>query len=268
MRLKEVLKKVLGIKKADLQYWETKGYIRPAFIAKERISRRDYGPAFEKIKLMWGYYKQGFPPEEASRKADLDLGRENELKPGLFFKLTKSLISESDIVGASITELGALHAPGAEPIKKNFFFASSTKYLAIAVEKMLPELVGLDFIVTCDNIGAILAGGFSVALTTTTASKPPVLIEKEELETALAEDVISSDSKGCLLFGLLDDMNGLKKILEVFEMSRKAIIAKIVNLACTLEEGDTHFLVENDVHIISLFDNKEIQGLYDRSGTE
>jgi len=75
--MKDVLDKFPGMTKDDLQYWDKKGFISPAKISKRKIERRDYTPAFDKIKLMYDFAQTGMKPEEASKQADTVLNRGN-----------------------------------------------------------------------------------------------------------------------------------------------------------------------------------------------
>ena len=70
MRQSEVLNAIPGLRKADLQHWEAYGYISPRLIPKKKIAHRDYGPAFDKIQLMWEFHQLGVSPAEASDRAD------------------------------------------------------------------------------------------------------------------------------------------------------------------------------------------------------
>lgn len=70
MRVSHVLKRLPGITKRDLEYWESAGYIKPTRLPKARISRRDYGPVFRKVELMWQLYSAGSRPAEAHKRAE------------------------------------------------------------------------------------------------------------------------------------------------------------------------------------------------------
>jgi DNA-binding Lrp family transcriptional regulator len=66
LRLSEVLERVEGLNKRFVYYLEAQGYIRPAKIRKERISRRDYSPEdLARIRDVWGYYRRGYSVQNA-----------------------------------------------------------------------------------------------------------------------------------------------------------------------------------------------------------
>jgi hypothetical protein len=70
MNTTEVLKRVPGIDKRTLYYWESLGLINPKKVKKKRIERRDYSQNdLQKIQLIWKFYEQGFPPLVAFQKA-------------------------------------------------------------------------------------------------------------------------------------------------------------------------------------------------------
>lgn len=71
MRLNEVLDRVEGLNKRFVYYLEAQGYIRPAKIRKERISRRDYSPEdLARIRDVWGYYRRGYTVQNAQQMVE------------------------------------------------------------------------------------------------------------------------------------------------------------------------------------------------------
>ena len=67
MELKDILRQVPGLNKRLVYYLESQGYIRPAQIQKERISRRDYSvDDLRRINRFWLYYQRGFSVRSAT----------------------------------------------------------------------------------------------------------------------------------------------------------------------------------------------------------
>lgn len=70
MTTRELLKKLPGLSRDTLYYWERKGWIAP----KAKGGRRHYADAEVKlIERLWHYYRQGLRPEKAYERASADL---------------------------------------------------------------------------------------------------------------------------------------------------------------------------------------------------
>ena len=89
MNTREILKRLPGLSRDTLYYWERRGWVTPSPTdapSGER-SRREYSDeAFRTIAKIWEYYQQGLRPEKAYEHALQDLkdtkgGR--AAKPGL-----------------------------------------------------------------------------------------------------------------------------------------------------------------------------------------
>jgi DNA-binding Lrp family transcriptional regulator len=74
MDLKHVLQRAAGVNRRFVYYLESKGYISPTRLPKERISRRDYSEQdLLVVRETWKYHRQGF-----SLQAAYDLGVKRE----------------------------------------------------------------------------------------------------------------------------------------------------------------------------------------------
>lgn len=70
MDLKEVLRRVPGLNRRFIYYLEAQGYISPAKVRKQRISRRDYGESdLAMAGRMWRYYQRGYSLQAAHELA-------------------------------------------------------------------------------------------------------------------------------------------------------------------------------------------------------
>ena len=66
VELKEVLGQVPELHKRFIYYLESQGYIHPAKLRRQRISRRDYSPDdLRIIRDMWRYYRRGYSVQTA-----------------------------------------------------------------------------------------------------------------------------------------------------------------------------------------------------------
>ncbi len=66
MELKQVLEEVPGLTRRFVYYLESKGYIQPEKIRKQRIARREYSEAdLGVIKGVWRYYSRGYSLQTA-----------------------------------------------------------------------------------------------------------------------------------------------------------------------------------------------------------
>ncbi|HZR00797.1 MAG TPA: Lrp/AsnC ligand binding domain-containing protein [Chloroflexota bacterium] len=71
MRLAEVLAQVDGLSKRFVYYLEDHGYIHPARVAKQRITRRDYAPEdVRRIAAIWAYHRRGISVQRAVELVD------------------------------------------------------------------------------------------------------------------------------------------------------------------------------------------------------
>jgi len=70
MRIGDVLRRVPGLTKQFLYYLESKAYITPGHIRKQRLSRRDYSEEdLLVIRQIFELYQQGFSPRGAAEHA-------------------------------------------------------------------------------------------------------------------------------------------------------------------------------------------------------
>lgn len=66
MDLKEVLRRVPGLNRRFVYYLEAQGYISPAKVRKQRISRRDYSESdLRLVSAVWRYYQRGYSLQAA-----------------------------------------------------------------------------------------------------------------------------------------------------------------------------------------------------------
>lgn len=259
MRLKEVLNKIPGLTKGDLQYWETRGYISPVHVSKKRISRRDYALAFEKIRIMWGFYKQGSSPEEASRLADRAMYERGGFAFSSFFKVVKETSAVAkDFCDASLMEIGSLNAPGDKQPEPRLVFASMSMHLASAARKMVPHLSDMDFVIAGDKLGALLMGACSMAISEIGPSKSPLLLERDDLDLALSEGLMREDGRACLVFGFLKELGDIEDVQGKLG-SQKVKLECVVSLASEVESEAVRGLKLEGLRIVSLFDNDEVE---------
>lgn len=263
VRLKQVLSRLPGITKADLQYWEARGYIKPIRIAKQRIERRDYGPAIEKIELMWQFYEQGLSPEDAAERAEQVLRERKtavgELSLASFFNVVRVSPTRPDVREATLAELGTLSAPGGneQESRSELFFASVGRNLAMAAREMAPYLIGTGFIIIGDELGALIVGACSTVLSELQPDQLPLLLQMHELNSALKTDTVAEGCQGALVFGFLKDLRAIENVLEELT-SKNFVLRWVLTLASELEEDQVQALKKRNVALISLFDRDDV----------
>ena len=70
MKLSEILSAIPGINRDFVYYLESKGYISPNRISKDRVDRRVYKEEdLNMVRRIWKYYRDGFSPKVAYQKA-------------------------------------------------------------------------------------------------------------------------------------------------------------------------------------------------------
>lgn len=264
MQLKEVLALLPGITKADIQYWESRGHIEPERVAKKRIERRDYGPTFPKIQLMWEFYQQGLSPEKASRHADKVLIERSKLSLPLFFKSIKSPKGKVNIGEASLVELGVLNAPHRDKVTQMMLFASESNNLSRAAREIGPYLMRLSFVIVGDELGALLMGACCIALNKLQPGRSPLLLQKKDLGTILTKEMIAEDSRGALILGFLESLEDVENVIAEL-LLRKAVLQSILSLASNLKESEIKHLEQQNIKVISLFNRDEVQRLVDET---
>ena len=76
MTTRELLKRLPGLSRDTLYYWERRGWILPGATKAPsgvRLRREYTEEEFRKIAKIWEYYKQGLRPEKAYERASSDL---------------------------------------------------------------------------------------------------------------------------------------------------------------------------------------------------
>ncbi len=76
MTTRELLKRLPGLSRDTLYYWERRGWITPEIAkapAGERTRREYTEEEFRKIAKIWEYYQRGLRPEKAYERATSDL---------------------------------------------------------------------------------------------------------------------------------------------------------------------------------------------------
>ena len=78
MLLKDILESTPGLNRRFVHYLESKGYIQPHKIQKQRIARREYRDSdLETIQEVWRYYQRGYALQAAydlAKRSDRALG--------------------------------------------------------------------------------------------------------------------------------------------------------------------------------------------------
>jgi len=267
MRLKWVLAQLPGLTRADVQYWEARGYIRPTRIKKGRIDRRDYGTVFEKIKIMRKLYQQGLSPEEASERADLVLaGGGKKLALSAFFKLVQDSPAQANFPEASLSDLSTLEAPGyRRENQQQMFFAGTSDDLALAAKRIAPHVLGQEFIIVGDDLGALVMGACSMVLRELQPGQSPMLVQRSELNLIVQGNTIGKESQGALIFGFVENTKDIEDVLD--ELASKNItVHRVLSMASSLKADQVRNLEQRGVQITSLFDSNEVQKLL--RGTE
>jgi len=266
MRLKEVLTRLPGITKAQLQYWEDGGYIKPVRIAKQRIERRDYGTAFAKIKLMWQFYQQGLSPEDASRQAEKILkdnkAKQQKLDLPSFFRVVETSSDSAKVCDAKLTELGTLNAPSGEHEKAcaELFFASDVSHLTMAAKKIAPYLIGIDCIVVGDELGALIMGACSIIMHNSQPEQPPLLLQQQELKNALKTNTIVKGNQCALIFGFLKNTEVIEKTVNEL-ISQGIIVRSVFALASQFKKKEKLTFAKKQVQIVAIFNESEVKAL-------
>jgi len=93
MKLAEILNKIEGLTRDKVYYFESQGFISSKRIKRGRIERREYTEeAYKKLKALWRYYEEGFPPKVAYEKAVKELRQTNLISlAGLPERLQKAV---------------------------------------------------------------------------------------------------------------------------------------------------------------------------------
>ncbi|MDA2934846.1 helix-turn-helix domain-containing protein [Acidobacteria bacterium AH-259-D05] len=77
--VKEILERLPGLTRYDLEYWEREDFIRPRKVQKRRVTRREYTEEdFDMIRLIWKHHRQGDSPALAYQKALQDLASQRD----------------------------------------------------------------------------------------------------------------------------------------------------------------------------------------------
>ncbi|MFQ5879530.1 MAG: Lrp/AsnC ligand binding domain-containing protein [Dehalococcoidia bacterium] len=107
MELKEVLGQVPGLHKRFVYYLESQGYIRPAKLRRQRISRRDYSDDdLRVVREMWRYYQRGYSVQAAydlvSRRQRVTAYVTLPVPAARWRQLLEALREQPEVVEASI----------------------------------------------------------------------------------------------------------------------------------------------------------------------
>ena len=261
MRINQVLEKVPGLTRHELNFMEKAGYISAQKIRRQERTFREYHDIeVEKIRIIQRLKNQGLPLKEAAKNAERELKRlVSHTIPLALWALHYQESTVGEIMKRvhdaqrELEEMGVLYSPSVE--EKN----SWRKQLEHMIEKSYPKfnqeilyfaaktmldrfnsnLQNADLFLTISPTGSLLAGAIS-SLAYQIREEPfcPIIPWDENLQIEIGK-AIKRRQKLLIIEGVARDSDRLVKVCELLrKFGCKVEILAFLSLLSEKEKGE------------------------------